>query len=154
MQWCEPSETQEVWLLLGWDILLSPGEEPEDEVENLPAQGQQCRVGTHQQVFKESISHFRIIAENHAGRDSRGETADLQHFREIPSLWKNWDLAGVRGGRWEQMAAQLLAARVCAWINSCGFFMEGHLQLNRSYGQTIKKLYSQEGISNWKRKTR
>lgn len=67
-------------------MLLSPGEEPEDEVENLPAQGQQCRVGTHQQVFKESISHFRIIAENRTGRDSRGETADLQHFREIPSL--------------------------------------------------------------------
>lgn len=52
------------------------------------------------------------------------------------------------------MAAQLLVARVCAWINSYGFFIEGHLQLNRSYGQTIKKLYSQEGISNWKRKAR
>lgn len=69
------------------------GEEPAHEVVNLPAQGQQRRV------FKERISLFRISAENSAGRDSRGEKADLQHFREIPSLCKNWDLSGVRGGR-------------------------------------------------------
>lgn len=78
------------------------GEEPAHEVENLPAQGQQRRV------FKERLSLFRISAENSAGRDSRGEKADLQHFREIPSLCKNWDLSGVRGGRREQMAVQLL----------------------------------------------
>lgn len=33
--------------LLGWGMRMSPGEEPANEVENLPAQGQQCRVGTH-----------------------------------------------------------------------------------------------------------
>lgn len=48
-------------------------------------------------------------------------------------------MSGVRGGKEEQMAAQLLDARVCAWINSYGFFIEGHLQLNKSYGQAINR---------------
>lgn len=67
-----------------------------------------------------------------------------------------WDLVGVRGGGDEQMAAQLLVATVCTCIKSYGFFIEGHLQLNQSYGQTInrevQKLCTQEEINNCKRK--
>lgn len=67
-----------------------------------------------------------------------------------------WGLAGVAGRGGEQMASQLLVAMVCTCINSYGFFIEGHLQLNQSYGETInrevRKLCSQEEINNWKRK--
>lgn len=64
---------------------MSLGEEPADEFEDLLGQGQQCRMGIQRQVFKERISHFRIIVEYSTGRDSRGGKADLQHFCEIPN---------------------------------------------------------------------